>query len=479
MCLGYKATLGGKMENNFQIQGEEKNYRELILEIIRSECSDEELFAALGEYHDYDIASILDELTREERDRLLAVIGYEAAAGIVAYLDDAAEYLSEIEPDAVADIIENMDADDALEVLEDLDEKIREEVFELIENEEVKEDIELLESYPDDVFGSRMSTNYIAVERGLTVKKAMKTLVSLAAENDNIHKIFVTEKDGTFYGVIDLKDLIVARSADELEDLIYTAFPYVLDTEEIDENIERVRGYAEVLIPVLTAGEKKLVGVITSSDITELVDETIGDDYAKLAALGSEEQDGEGLLISLKKRIPWLLILLFMGLAVSAVVGLFEVVVAELPMIVAFQSLILGMAGNVGTQSLAVTVRSLGADIVLKVGDRVKMIFKETRVALLNGFIVGLISFVIVAGYLLFVPHAIDFALTVAACVGGAMCFAMMISGFTGALIPISLHHFGVDPAVASGPLITTVNDLVAVVSYYGLAWALLLGFGI
>ncbi len=467
------------MEKKSLMPSEGKDYRELILELIRSECPNEALRLALEDYHDYDIASILDELTRPERDRLLAAIGYEAAAGVVAYLDDAAEYLCEIEPDALADIIENMDADDALEVLEDLDEKVREEVLELIEDQEVKQDIALLDSYPDDVFGSRMSTNYIAIERGLDVKQAMRALVSLAAENDNIHKIFVTQEDGTFYGTIDLKELIVARSTDDLEQLIYTAFPYVLDTEEIDENIDRVRGYSEVLLPVLTAGEKKLVGVITSSDIAELVDETAGDDYAKLAALGAREQEGEGLLASLKKRIPWLIILLFMGLAVSAVVGLFEGVIAELPMIVSFQSLILGMAGNVGTQSLAVTVRSLGADTDLTVVDRVKMVLKETRVALASGLVVGSLSFTIVAGYLLISAYAIGFALSVAGCVGGAMCFAMMISGFTGALIPISLDHFGVDPAVASGPLITTVNDLVAVVSYYGLAFALLIGFAL
>ncbi|MBO7762884.1 MAG: magnesium transporter [Clostridia bacterium] len=461
------------------MEEKKRNYRERILSLIRSDCSAQALRTALDDYHDYDIASVLDELTREERGRLLSAIGYEAAASIVAFLDDAAEYLSEIEPDAMADIIENMDADDALEVLEDLDEAVREEVFELMEDDEVKEEIRLLGSYSDEVFGSRMSTNYIAIERGLTVKGAMKELVSLAAENDNIHKIFVTAEDGSFYGAIDLKELIVARSTDLLEDLIYTSFPYVLDTERIDENIERVRGYSELLLPVLTADEKKLVGVITSSSIAELIDETMGDDYAKLAALGAEEEEGEGLFASLKKRIPWLVILLFLGLAVSAVVDLFENVIAQLPMIVSFQSLILGMAGNVGTQSLAVTVRSLGADTTLTLGGRVKMIGKETRVSLFNGWIIGMISFAIVAGYLLFGANDVAFSLSVAGCVGGAMCFAMMISGFTGATIPIVLQHFGVDPAVASGPLITTVNDLVAVVSYYGLAWGLLLGFAL
>jgi len=165
-----------------------------------------------------------------------------------------------------------------------------------------------------------------------------------------------------------------------------------------------------------------------------------------------------------------------MGLAVSAVVGLFENVVDSLPMIVAFQSLILGMAGNVGTQSLAVTVRALGGSEETKFKEQFMIIVKETRVALLNGIFLGIIAFVIVGGYLLILGElSVPFALTAAVCVGLAMCFAMMISGFTGAAIPIILYRLGVDPAVASGPLITTVNDLVAVISYYGLAWLLLL----
>ena len=165
-----------------------------------------------------------------------------------------------------------------------------------------------------------------------------------------------------------------------------------------------------------------------------------------------------------------------MGLAVSAVVGLFEKVVDALPMIVAFQSLILGMAGNVGTQSLAVTVRSLGLNEENGIKENLILIAKETRIALLNGLLIGIISFLTVGIYLVAVGNgSYDFALSAAACVGSAMCFAMTISGFTGATIPICLYRLGVDPAVASGPLITTVNDLVAVISYYGLAWFLLL----
>ena len=467
------------MENKDIYEAEGRDYRADILDIIRSDKEDDEIKLLLEDYHDYDIAFVLEELTTEENDRLFRILGNEGMSDVVPFLEDAGEYLSELDAEDAADIIEQMDADEALEVLDDLDEDVRQEVLERIEDDEIKEDIELLDSYGDDEFGSRMSTNYIVIRRDLSVKTAMKTLIAEAAENDNIYTIFVANEDGSFYGAIDLKELIVARSDTPLEDLIYTNFPYVYDKDSISENIERLRGYSEDLIPVLSSENGILLGVITAIDITEIVDEEFGDDYAKLAALSSEEEKDETLFKSMKKRVPWLIALLFMGLGVSAVVGLFESVVDELPMIVAFQSLILGMAGNVGTQSLAVTVRALGADEALGFKKQFFIIVKETRVALLNGLVLGVFSFVIVGAYLLlFGGYGASVAFATAGCVGAALMFAMAISGFTGAAIPMCFYRLGIDPAVASGPLITTVNDLVAVVSYYGLAWALLLNFG-
>ncbi|MBQ4140940.1 MAG: magnesium transporter [Clostridia bacterium] len=466
------------MKKKSFFESEERDHRSDILDIIRSGKDDEEVGLLLEDYHDNDIASVLDELTAEEKDRLLRVLGNEGMSDIVTFLEDASDYLSTLDADRAADIIEQMDADEALEALEDLDDEVKREVLGLIEDD-IKEDIELLNSYCDDEFGGMMSTNYISVRRDITIKQAMRTLIAEAAENDNIHTIFVSDVDGSFYGSIDLKELIIARSDTPLEDLIYTNFPFVYDTDSISENIERLRGYSEDLIPVLSSRDNSLLGVITSMDIVEIVDKELGDDYAKLAALSAEEEKDESLLASMKKRVPWLIILLFLGLGVSAVVGLFEGVVAELPMIVAFQSLILGMAGNVGTQSLAVTVRVLGSEDDLGFKKQMLIIGKETRVALLNGLALGIFSFTIVGAYLLLIGgNDAYISFTTAGCVGAALLFAMTISGFTGAAIPMCFYRLGIDPAVASGPLITTVNDLVAVVSYYGLAWALLLNFG-
>ena len=200
------------MEEKNELILQERDYSTQILGIIRSDSTDEEIKTQLQEYHENDIASIFEELETEERDKLLQILGSELMSEIVSYLEDAGEYLSEIDADDAAEIIEQMDADDAAEVLEDLDEETRSEIFELIEDEEIKEDIELIDSYDDDEFGSRMSTNFIAVKRNSTIKETMRTLVSEAAENDNIYTIFVVNEDDSFYGVIDLKDLIVARS---------------------------------------------------------------------------------------------------------------------------------------------------------------------------------------------------------------------------------------------------------------------------
>ncbi len=467
------------MENKDFIENEDRNYRLAILSAIRGDNTDEMLREILADYHDNDIAAVIEEeLDADECERVLRVLGSEAMSDVVAFMDDAGEMLSELDADDAADIIEQMDPADAVEVLEDLDEEIRNEVLELIE-EDAKEDIELLNSYGDDEFGSVMSTNFIVIKRNMSVKGAMRAMIAEASENDNIYTLFVTDDDESFYGTIDLKELIIARYDKPLEELISTNFPYVYDNENISDNIERVRGYSEDLIPVLEHETNKLLGVITSQDITEIVDAERGDDYAKLAALSSEEESDEPVFKSMVKRIPWLLALLVLGLAVSAVVGLFNNVVVALPLIVSFQSLILGMAGNVGTQSLAVTVRSLSAE-EFGLKKQIGLVFKEVRVAFLVGLLIGIGSFAAVGGYLFFTTNeGMAAAFAMSGCVGIALWFAMTISGFTGAAIPLGFYKMGIDPAIASGPLITTINDLVAVVSYYGLAWLLLLKLGV
>ena len=452
---------------------ERPDYEKELTDILRSNAPDDYIREKFEDYHENDIADILEDLTPEERKKLYRILGDELTSEIFAYVEDVGKYIEEMDAEKAADIIESMDADDAVDVLDELDDGKSEEIFQLM-NEDAREDVKLIHSYDEDEIGSRMTTNFIEIQRGSTIRQAMRELVTQAAENDNISTLYVSDTDGTFYGAIDLKDLIIAREYMNLEDLIQTSYPYVYAKENINECIEELKDYSEDSIPVLD-NDKHIIGVITSQDIVEVVDEEMGEDYAKLAGLTAEEDLQEPLRESIKKRMPWLIVLLFLGLLVSSVVGIFEKVVAELTLIVCFQSLILDMAGNVGTQSLAVTIRVL-MDEDISGKEKLQLIAKEMKIGFCNGTILGILSFICIGIFIAVVKgKGFYFGFAVSGCIGVALLVAMVISSMVGTVIPIFFHKIKIDPAVASGPLITTVNDLVAVVTYYGMAWLLLI----
>ena len=327
---------------------ERANYAEELLQIIRSDEPSLNKLDRLDDYHENDIAAALEYLESEERGRLYSLLGVEKVSDIFSYIDDPAEYIEELQPEVAARILENMEADDAVDILEELEDDTSSELIELID-EDAKKDIDLIQSYDEDEIGSKMTTNYVSLTLDLTIKQAMKRLVEQAADNDNITTLYVKKEDGTFYGAIDLTDLIVAREYVELESLVTTSYPYVHDHETVDDCIEELKDYSEDSIPVLDK-DMHILGVITSQDLVEVVDEEMGEDYAKLAGLAAEEELEEPLGQSLKKRVPWLLVLLMLGMVVSSVINMFETVIVGLPIIVTFQSVILGMSGNVGTQ---------------------------------------------------------------------------------------------------------------------------------
>lgn len=441
-----------------------------LARIVRSsKYTDEQAVRALHDAHERDIAASLELLDTHQRAKLYRLIGAERLGDVFAYVSDAGKYLRELPQDQAADIVEAMDADDAVDALETVSPELRSALMEKLDPES-QHDIRLICSYQPDEIGSAMSTNFVSISRHLSVKQAMRALVAQAEENDNISTLFVNDDDGSFYGAIDLKDLIVAREETALDSLISRNFPTVLAHEHTEECLDRLRSYAEDSIPVL--GEKRrVIGVITTDDIVEAVDDAMGDDYAKLGGLTGEEDLHEPLKTSLKKRMPWLIILLFLGMGVSSVVGLFEAVVSQVALIVCFQSLILDMAGNVGTQSLAVTIRVL-MDEKLTARQKFDLVLKEMRVGFFSGLMLGALALVFIGLYVwLFKGKPLPYALCISGCAGAALVLSMVLSSLVGTVIPIFFKKVHIDPAVASGPLITTVNDLVAVVAYYGLAY--------
>lgn len=389
------------------------------------------------------------------------------------YTAQSKKHLRDKNLQEAAKVLSLMEVDDAVDVLDEVDDATKKQVVDMLP-EDAGNDIQMILSYEENEMGSRMTTNYIAIRRGIDIRQAMRELVSQAGENDNIGTVYVLDESDKYYGAIDLKDLIVARENDTLESIINTTYPFVTDHEKIEDCIDELVDYAEDSIPVLSE-TKELLGVITAQDVVEAVDDEMGEDYAKLAGLTDEEDLRETTKESMKKRLPWLIILLFLGMGVSSVVGAFEAVVAVLPIVMCFQSLILDMAGNVGTQSLAVTIRVL-MDENLTGKQKLHLVWKEMKVGFVNGLLLGSLAFVFIGIYIACFKHnAWLQAFLISGCVGVSLMVAMVISSLIGTLIPIFFHKIKIDPAVASGPLITTVNDLVAVVTYYGLAWLFLI----
>lgn len=451
-----------------------RDYLQELKDIIYSNKTDEEKRDLISEYHESDIADVVQELSKEDRLKIYELLGTENVSNIFPYFEDVDEVIEEIPLEDVADIIELMDSDDAIDVLEQLDEEDKEKIVSLMEDESVS-DIEVIEGYEDDQIGSKITNNFIKITLTSSVPKAMKQVIELAADNDNVSTIYVVDEDDKYYGLFELRDLIIARKNDDLNDIIKRNYPTFLATNTVEDTITKLQEYDMDSYPILD-NENHIIGIITSSDVLETVHEELSEDYNKLAGLSSDEEADASVLSSFKKRIPWLVVLLFLGMCVSLLTSRFENVVSNLPIIVFFQSLILGMAGNSGTQSLAVTIRLL-SDSEITGKEIRKTIFKEVRVGFLNGLLLSVISFLLVF-FFLFIsksniggePFSVIPGLKVSGIVSGSLLISMTISSVIGSLIPIIFKKIHIDPAVASGPFITTINDVLAVLIYYGLA---------
>lgn len=446
---------------------------EEIVAVIRSGAEKKQLLQRLDDYHANDIAQSLSYLSQTERLSLYAILGVEWVSEILAYVEEPEPYARELGTEKLAAIINEMDADDAVDLLQKLDEADKEKLRPYLD-EHVRADLQLIASYDEDRIGSLITTNYICIPKTLDIRAAMHELIRQAGEHDNISTLYVMDESGKFSGAIDLKDLIIARQNDSLDALIIYSYPYLFADEKISDCIEKIKDYAEDSLPVLNQS-RQIIGIITAQDVVEAVDDEMGEDYAKLAGLTAEEDLNETTGQSIKKRLPWLMILLVLGMLVSSVVGAFEGVVAILPIVICFQSLVLDMAGNVGTQSLAVTIRVL-MDEELGAKEKRKLVAKESKAGMFNGLLLGALAVAFLGVYVrLFKGYAPAQAFLISFCVGVALLLSMIVSSLVGTLVPMFFKKIKVDPAVASGPLITTINDLVAVVIYYGLAWVLLI----
>lgn len=446
---------------------------EELLELLKSDLPAETLREKLDDYHENDVAQVIPLLTEEERKQLYLKLDDDYLSEIFSYLDDPEPYIEEMTADKAADIIESMAADDAVDVLDELEEDKKNEIIGLMD-EDSANDVKLITGYDDDCIGSRMTTDYVSIKNDYNIKTAMKSLVEQAAENDNISTIYVTDENNVFYGAVSLNKLFIARSDTPLDDIVTTSFPYLYADDKIVDALPRIKEYEEESLPVLDA-DNRLIGVLTSADVVEAVDDEISEDYAKLAGLSEEDDLSERVFGSVKKRLPWLAALLVLSFIVSSVLKVFDGVMAALPILVFFQTMVLDMSGNASTQSLGVTIRRL-TDPDITAADKRRAFFSELSISFFDALILATIAFGLTTAYMLIFKHQpVGQAMPVAACIAAAMAISMTVSGILGTAIPMFFKKTGIDPAAASGPLITTMNDLLSAVTYYGLAALLLL----
>ncbi len=450
----------------------QRDFEKEIVEIVRSGYHAQKLKELLAEFHENDVAKALPLLNEKERRRLYVLLPDEELSEIFSYLEEPEPFIEELSAAKAADIIESMAADDAVDILDELDEDKKLEIIKLMDKESA-EDVELISAYDENLVGSLMTTDYVCIDESSTVKEAMKQVVQEAADKENIATLFVTE-NGIYKGAFKLKDLVIARSSTPLSDIVVTSFPFLHANDEISAVLEEVKSYSEPSLPVLDS-DNRLIGALTSSDVIEAVGDEMGEDYAKLAGLSEETEDDESFKNSLLKRLPWLAALFIFDLFIGAYIGVFEAVIVGLPFIVCFQQMISGMSGNVGTQSLAVTLRILAEGKPDKKQTR-HIIAKELTVGFLNGLIMGILSGIAVFIYSFLTKSAGDLSVcaSTGVAVGVSMLASTLASSLTGTCIPLLFNKIKIDPAVASGPLITTINDLAAVTVYYGVALILL-----
>lgn len=449
----------------------------LLIEEDIKNLNGKELKDKLLEYHPLDIANALKELEDEDVKKVFGLLDASEAADILEYYEEeeAADVLEELDTSTSSEILSEMELDDAVDIVNELDEEFKDKIVSKID-EEVKQDILEMAKYDDNMAGSIMTDNYLSLDINMTVGEAMQKVIRDSDEQEVIDILFVLDND-LLVGTIDLKELIIARKKQLIKDLVDENFKYIEATSDILEATEMVKEYNLLALPVLDKGELK--GIITIDDAIDVVDEMNKDDYDKMAGIVGDNTISFKEVI--KSRILWLVILLILSFIVSTVMDGFSSIIASITPLVFFQSLILDMGGNAGTQSLATAVVGISQGELEDRKNIIKHLKKELFAGMIDSICLGIAAFMLSFGFIIvrgIVVEGVDTWL-LSLVIGLAMMVALFISNFMGSLVPIILFKFKIDPAVASGPFISTLNDIISVSVYYTLAYLILIVGGI
>jgi len=460
------------------------DYKQEINSLILENLTNTNLETLLEEYHFYDISNVVIELEEEEIKSFFKTISTEYASEIIEYLDEdeAIQIIDLLGEKTSAKIIQEMELDDAVDLLKALS-KTGMRILKNIDSQRRKELLKIM-LYDEDEIGSYITDSYLLIKGNLNVKDAMNFVTNNAHDVDYISIIYVADEMGVLQGFIKLKDLLVARANEYLFDIIKTRFIKAYPNDDKEYVASIMQETSESSLPIIDE-EGKIQGIITHDDLMDIISLAQEEDYTKFAGLGEVETDLESVTLkkSVKARLPWLSILLGLSMITSIILSLFEGNLSspsgskELAARLAiYLPLILAMAGNTGTQSLAVMIRYLSRNLELE-KDRIKRhIFREIKTGIFQGLIIAALIFIMINVTTYIVDQNISNVDLIYSIVTASSIFiALFISTSLGALIPLIMNKYKIDPAVASGPFITTISDIITLSIYYSISLLILL----
>jgi magnesium transporter len=423
--------------------------------------NDKAIVALFEEMHYADIAEILDELSFDDVVYIIKLLDSEKTSAVLMELDEdiREKTLQNLSAKEIAEEVEELDSDDAADIIGELSEERQEAVLSKIEDEEHVKEIEELLAYDEDSAGGLMAKELVKVNENWTVLKCVREMRTQAEEVTRVHSIYVVDNNDKLKGRLSLKDLLITSTKTAISEVYIPKVDFVNVHDDLDEVSNKMRKYDLEAIPVVD-NDGILLGRITIDDIVDVIKEEADKDYQLAAGLTQDVEADDSILQLTKARLPWLFLGLLGGVGAFLIMVLFENTFDENAVLFFFTPLIAAMAGNVGVQSSAIIVQGLANDDVK--GSINSRLVKEMLLAALNGVVLALFLFVFVWFY----EGKVNTALAISV----SLIAVIIVAGLIGTFVPLFLNKRGIDPAIATGPFITTSNDIFGILIYFMIA---------
>ena len=413
--------------------------------------------------HYADLAEIINELESIERIYFIKIIDSDITSDVLTELDEdvRGERGKSLSEKAIAGEIKELDSDDAVDILSELSDEKQEKVISLIKDESITENIRELLNYDEDSAGGLMAKELISVNENWSVLKCLREIRKQAKDIKRVHSIYVLNKKKILIGRLSLKDLITSPSKSKIQEIYIPKVDYVHVNDSADEVAKLMSKYDLEAIPVV-GDNNELLGRITIDDIVDFIKDEAEEDYLLAAGISNDVEADDSIFELTKARLPWLILGLFGGLGSVFILESFENIMAskELRALFFYTPLIAAMAGNVGVQSSAIVVQGLANDVIK--GSLISRLIKEVSLTILNGLILSII--IILFG--LIINQSLEMSITISV----SMIFVIIVAALIGTSVPIILDKFGIDPAIATGPFITTGNDVIGILLFFYIA---------